>query len=75
MCVGLCFCGFPFEILGSGGLVGCRILVSYSKAGVWFVRFAIICEIIVDLLAGCWTWAYMSDIDVRRSALEGLLVG
>jgi hypothetical protein len=52
MCVGLCFCGFPFEILSSGGPVGCRILVSYSKADAWFVRFAIICEIIVDLIVG-----------------------
>jgi hypothetical protein len=52
MCVGLCFCDFPFEILGSGAPVDCRILVSHSKAGVWFVRFVIICELIVDVLAG-----------------------
>jgi hypothetical protein len=50
--VGLYFCDFLFEVLGSGGPVGCRILVSHSKAGVWFVRFAMICEFLVDLLAG-----------------------
>jgi hypothetical protein len=50
--VGLCFCGFPFEILSSGGPVGCRFLVSYSKVGAWFVRFADIGEVLVDLLAG-----------------------
>jgi hypothetical protein len=50
--VGLYFCGFLFEVLGSGGPVGCRLLVSHSKADVWFVRFAIICELLVDLFAG-----------------------
>jgi hypothetical protein len=54
--VGLCFCGFPFEILSSGGPVGCRFLVSHSKAGAWFVRFVIICELFVDLLAGVGLW-------------------
>jgi hypothetical protein len=50
--VGLCFCSFLFEMLGSGGPVGHRNLVSHSNAGVWFVRFAMICEPLVDLLVG-----------------------